>query len=47
LVVISGDRITVKGDLGHLLDRSLLLCSGKGLPTSNLIGHPALIPFSV
>ena len=46
-VVISGDRINVKGDLGRLLVYSVLLCSGKSLPIPNLIEHPALFPFLV
>jgi hypothetical protein len=46
-VIGSSRRITVTGELGHLLVHAVLLCSGRGLPFSKLVEHPAVFPFSV
>jgi hypothetical protein len=40
-------RINIDDDVGQLLVHSVLLGHGKGLPFSQLIGHPSLFPFAV
>jgi hypothetical protein len=40
-------RINIDDDVGRLLVHSVLLGHGKGLPFSQLAGHPSLFPFAV
>jgi hypothetical protein len=46
-MIASGRRIDVNDSLGNLLIHAVLLCTGRGMPVSNLVGHPSLFPFVV
>lgn len=40
-------RLNISAEVGQLLVHSVLVAQGKGMPSSDLVNHPALFPFAI